>query len=138
MDPPLSRYGESHDHSIPQRLRISIAWRRRRRSMTKDLVVAIAEGMPVVLDKRRWDGRITEARVAVYVRWRTTSDVTLGGIYAIVITLLRNLCACRRWRWRRIIRRRLGMGASSKRNREQKGCHSQQLLHRGSSHASEK
>jgi hypothetical protein len=106
--------------------------------MTKDLVVAIAEGMPVVLDKRRWDGRITEAGVAVHVRRRTTSDVTLGGIESIVIALLRHFSAGRRWRWRRIVRRRLRVGASSERKREQKGCHSQQLLHQGSSHASEK
>lgn len=63
--------------------------------MTKDLVVSIAEGMPVVLDKRRRDGRVAEARVAVHLRRRTTSDVTLGGIDAIVITLLRHFSACR-------------------------------------------
>jgi hypothetical protein len=105
---------------------------RRRRSVAIDLVVAIAEGVAVILHEGRRHGRIAEARVTAYVRRRAAANVTLGGFHAVVIALLRNLSACRRRRWwRRVIRCRLRVRASSQRNREQKDCHSKQLFHRG-------
>jgi hypothetical protein len=112
-------------------LRDSIAGRRRRRwAVAEDLVIAIAERIAIVPHKRRRHRRVAEAGMAVHVRGRAASDIALSGLGAIMKTLLRNFCARRR-RWRRIIRRRLGVRATSQSNREQKGCHGQQFLHKG-------
>jgi hypothetical protein len=87
--------------------------------VTVDLLIALAEGVPVILYKRRRHCRIAEAGMAGRVRRRAARDVTLSGIHAIMVALLRDL-GSRRGRWRRwIIRRRLRMGASGKCNGEQ-------------------
>jgi hypothetical protein len=132
MRPPPLRYRRPRNRPIPRWVATSIAWRWRRWrwSVTKDLVVAIAEGVAIVPNERGRHRRVAEARVAVHVGGRTASDVTLCGFGAIMETLLRNFGAGRR-RWRWIVRRRLGMRASGQCNRERKGCHEQQLLHQG-------
>jgi hypothetical protein len=88
-----------------------------RRSVMKELSVAVTKRMPVILGQRRRHRRIPEAWVAGKIRRRPVCNVAPCGLYAIMMPLLRSLRVSRRWRWG-IICRRLWMRTS--RNRKSK------------------
>jgi hypothetical protein len=97
--------------------------------VTIDLFIAAAERMPVILNERRWYGRITEARMASGIGMRSIGNITACSLDTIVVPLL---CSLRvsRWRWgRRVIRSWLRMGAPSKCKGEQQCHHREQFLH---------
>src|ERR1700677_2867647 len=76
----------------------SVAGRRWCRSMTIDLVIAVAKRMPVILNQWRGHRRVAEVRMAAGLRGRTLGNVTLGCFEAIMVTLLCDLSTGRgRW-----------------------------------------
>ena len=111
--------------ALQQSLWSSVA--RRWPSVTIDLVVAVMKGVAIVLGQGRRYGRITEARMAVWIGRRSFGNVTLRCFYAVMMTLFGSLRIGRRRR--RIVRRRLGMGTAGKCKRNQQSCERKNLLH---------
>jgi hypothetical protein len=59
--------------------------------MTIDLLIAVAESMPVVLDERRRHRRIAEPWVAAGIRRGSICDITPSCFDTIVVTLFGSL-----------------------------------------------
>ena len=59
--------------------------------MTIDLLIAVAERMPVVLDERRRHGRIAEAWVAGGIGRCSIGDITACCLDTIMVTLFGSL-----------------------------------------------
>jgi len=67
--------------------------------------IALTEGMTILGNRRRRDGRITEPGMVLKIRWMPIGNITPGSLEAIVEALLVDRTRCRgRRRWRIVSR----------------------------------
>jgi hypothetical protein len=80
--------------------------------MAINLLIAVAEGVPVIVHERRRHRRIAEPRMAIRIGRRALCDIATSRLNTFMVALVRGLRIGGWRRRRRVIRCRLRMGTT--------------------------